>query len=337
MEENKQAENKPAMPKKRLNKWKIYSFVLGLLLIGSLTTGGNVGFGALSNDEVGEQALNFINTGLLQGQATATLNDVTTENGLYVLSVNVQGQETPIYVNQDASLMFLNAIPMTEVTGAATGQQPQASPEVPKSDKPEVELFVMSHCPYGTQMEKGILPVAYLLGEMIDLDFKFVYYAMHPTQGEVEEQLRQYCIQEEQEDKFLDYMTCFLEDGDSDRCDAEVGIDTTALSECYNRVDQEYNVIANLEDTSSWLNGRFPLFDIHKEDNEKYGVGGSPTLVINGQKVQTGRDSITLLNTICGAFNEAPEECNTQLEAGQPGPGFGWSTTGSANVAACGV
>ena len=341
MEENKHAEHKPSTPKKKLNRWKISSFALGLLLVLTLTMGGSPSFsGSLSEDQVGQTALDFINTGLLQGQATATLNGVTTENGLFKLSVNVQGQETPIYVNQDATLMFLSAIPMTEITGAASAtpsQQASAPTEVPTSDKPEVELFVMSHCPYGTQNEKGALPVAYLLGDKIDFDIKYVYYAMHPTQGEVEEQANQYCIQTEQEDKFLDYLECFLEDGDSDRCYAEVGIDTDALASCFDTVDQEYNIMANLEDTSSWLNGRYPLFNIHKEDNEKYGVGGSPTIVINGQKVQVGRDSVSILNAVCGAFNEAPEECNTQLEAGQPGPGFGWSSTGSANVAACGA
>ncbi len=340
-EENKQMDHKPFLPKKRLNKWKISSFVLGLVLIFMGVNGvPNTGL-SLSEEEVGETTLDFINTGLLQGQATATLNGVTIESGLYKVLVTVQGQETPVYVNQDASLMFLNALPMTEVTGGTVAsdntQEVQASPEVTKSDKPEVEVFVMSHCPYGTQIEKGMLPVAYLLGDKIDLEFKFVYYAMHPTSGEVEEQTNQYCIQSEQSDKFFDYLTCFLEDGNAERCYAEVDIDTSAMNDCYDRVDQEYEITSNLDDQSLWLNGRFPLFNIYKEDNEKYGVGGSPTVVINGQKVQAGRDSVSLLNTICGAFNEAPEECNTQLEAGQPSPGFGWSTTGSTNVAACGA
>ncbi|MBU3941884.1 MAG: hypothetical protein KKF74_03150, partial [Nanoarchaeota archaeon] len=49
---------------------------------------------------------------------------------------------------------------------------------MPKKDKPEVELFVMSHCPYGTQIEKGMLPVARLLGDKIDFNIRFCSYAM---------------------------------------------------------------------------------------------------------------------------------------------------------------
>jgi len=73
-----------------------------------------------------------------------------------------------------------------------------------KKDVPEVELFVMSHCPYGTQMEKGILPVVELLGDKIDFKIRFVYYAMH-GEKEVNEEARQYCIQKEQKDKFISY------------------------------------------------------------------------------------------------------------------------------------
>ena len=117
----------------------------------------------------------------------------------------------------------------------------------------------------------------------------------------------------------------------------EVGIDETKLASCYAATDAEFNIIANLEDQSSWLSGRFPMFDIHKAENEAYGIGGSPTLVINGATVSAGRDSASLLDAICAAFNEAPEECSTELLSAQPTPGFGWSTTEAAATAAtCG-
>jgi hypothetical protein len=104
----------------------------------------------VSEDEIGETALDFINSALLQGQSTATLNGVTIENGLFKLMVNVQGQETPIYVTQDGTLMFLNAIPMTEVTGATTTdntQQTQASPDVRWLTKSSDELTGVRQVP----------------------------------------------------------------------------------------------------------------------------------------------------------------------------------------------
>lgn len=201
-----------------------------------------------------------------------------------------------------------------------------------------VDLFVMSHCPYGTQAEKGMLPVAKLLGDKIDFNLKFVYYAMHPTSGEVEEQLNQYCIQKEQKDKLFDYLECFLTDSDGERCLDETGIDRTALEACTSAADEEFAITENLEDTSLWLNGRYPLFNINKEENEIYGVGGSPTLVINDEVISGApRDSVSLLSIVCSAFNEQPEECLTEFEYSVPSPGFGWDEATSNNVANCGA
>jgi hypothetical protein len=164
---------------------------------------------------------------------------------------------------------------------------------------------------------------------------------MHPSAGEVEEQTNQYCIQQEQNDKFWDYLTCFLEEGDGASCLDSVGIDKAMLSSCYARTDESFDITKNLEDQSSWLSGRFPLFNIHKDLNDQYGVQGSPTLVINGQVVQVGRDSASLLNAVCASFNDAPELCSTELSSAQPSPGFGFGTATTQNqaaaAAACGV
>jgi hypothetical protein len=340
---------------KKLNKWKISTFVLVILLIVMSATSG-FDFSLTTGNAVAGDAVDFINTNLLQGQ-TATLGDVTTTSGVYKASIDIQGQPGEVYITKDGKLMFLQAVPLTPIetttpTDATPGDVSTA--DIPKSEKPEVELFIMSHCPYGTQMEKGILPAAKLLGDKIDFKLKFVYYAMHPSQGEVEEQLNQYCIQEEQNDKLLDYLECFLTEGDGEGCLDEIGIDRTALTTCTEAADEEFQITANLEDTSSWLSGKYPLFNTHKTDNEKYGVGGSPTLVLNGATIvsredrcpsvgecvvapEVGRDTVSIFAAICGAFTDSPEECNTEFEVGNPSPGFGWGTTGSNNVASCGT
>ena len=201
-----------------------------------------------------------------------------------------------------------------------------------------MELFVMSHCPYGTQMEKGILPVVDLLGNKIDFEVKFVYYAMH-GKDEVNEQTRQYCIQEEQNDKYTAYLSCFLKAGNTDACLAEAKVDNSKLQSCVNATDKKFDISKNFNDQSSWLSGRFPLFNTHKADNEKYGVAGSPTLVINGAQASAGRDPASLLRAVCGAFNEAPAECSQTLSSASPAPGFGEGTVaasgGAANAPGC--
>jgi len=340
MPEQKKNDCKKTLKNFSSNYWAISTAILAILLVITLLTGGITGgvIGTeISAKEVGEKVLAFANN---QG-ANAGLVSVNDNGQFYEVILSIDGQQIPVQATKDGE----NLIPQLVPLEPQTQDQPSAPTptNIPKSDKPIVEAFVMSHCPYGTQIEKGLLPVAELLGDKIDFQIKFVYYAMHPTSGEVEEQLNEYCIQEEQKDKFLDYLTCWLgktgtpENGET--CIEEVGINKAQLTTCTTATDAEFDVLANLADQSTWMNGRFPLFNIHKTDNEKYQVGGSPTLIINGVKSQAGRDSISLLNAICDAFNETPEECNTQLEAGQPTPGFGWSTTETANNAAagCGV
>ncbi len=198
-----------------------------------------------------------------------------------------------------------------------------------KLEKPEVELFVMSHCPFGTQIEKGILPVLELLGDKIDYSIKFCTYAMHDKE-ELDEQTLQYCIQKDHKDEYITYLKCFLKEGKTDECVEEVGIDKKALELCTKAADEQYKITESYNDKSTWLNGRFPIFDIHKESNEKYEIHGSPGFVINGVVAQAGRDAASLLDAICTGFKEKPAECEEELPAETPSPGFGFEGTGSA-------
>jgi hypothetical protein len=52
--------------------------------------------------------------------------------------------------------------------------QANAGEPAPKSDKPLVELFVMSFCPYGVQAEEVMKPVADLLGDKADIRVRFI-------------------------------------------------------------------------------------------------------------------------------------------------------------------
>jgi len=205
---------------------------------------------------------------------------------------------------------------------------------MPKKEKPEVELFVMSHCPFGTQIEKGMLPVARLLGDKIDFNVKFCSYAMHGKK-EIDEQTLQYCIQKEHNDKYLDYLACFLKEGNTGDCLKEAELDGK-LDTCIAETDAEFKITEKFNDKSTWSGGRFPLFDVDKELNEKYGVRGSPNLVINGVTAKTGRDPASLLSAICTGFKDKPAECNEKLSSASPSAGFGFKEGSSGSAGSCG-
>lgn len=323
----------------RDNPWIVSTIVLGILVLimitGSIGATGKI----ISQNDIGLKAVDFINSELLQGQGEVLLSSVSEEEGFYKVLVSYNGQDVPVYFTKNGYYMgsALFSVDSSESLPDSGNSQTQ---DIPQSNMPEVELFVMSYCPYGTQAEKGILPVLNLLGDKIDFNLRFVYYAMHPSQGEVEENLRQYCIQKDQEEIFNDYLECFLEEGDSDGCLIKVGIDKNKLNACYSAADKEFNVLKNKADTSSWLNGKYPKFDIDKALNDKYKIAGSPTLVINGVQVDSGRSPAAILDVICSSFSEgnAPDECaNQNLPTDSYVPGFGWtlSTGQTTNGAQC--
>jgi thioredoxin-related protein len=199
-----------------------------------------------------------------------------------------------------------------------------------KKDKPVVEVFVMSHCPYGTQIEKGVIPAAEALGDKIDFSIKFCDYAMH-GEKELKEEMQQYCIQEEQNDKFFAYLKCFLKEGNSESCVTEAKVDKTKLDACITATDEKFSVMKNFADKATYR-GNFPPFAVYADLAKKYGVQGSPTLIVNGADVSSNRDSVSLLKAICAGFKTAPSECSKTLDSAQPSPGFGTATTAAATA-----
>jgi len=236
--------------------------------------------------------------------------------------------------NNGADSLINNATNKVDSVKTAPNSDPTIDNVAKKSDKPIVELFVMSHCPYGTQIEKGILPVARALGDKINFQIKFTDYAMH-GEKELKEQLNQYCIQKEQPTKFITYLESFLKDGDSESSLEQSGVDKSKLSNCVAKTDKEFKVLENFNKNVGFK-GSYPGFELYKDDNKKYGVAGSPTLVINGAQNESGRDSNSLLKSICSAFNNPPKECDSVLSSATPAPGFGTATqAGPASAGGC--
>lgn len=295
----------------------------------------------ISPEQAQAKAETFINENLVDPSSPVTVSEVSEQSNLYKFKVTLSdGREVDSFMTKDASYFFTDGIDMKEIEekAAENNDSPAASAQpvaevTNKNDKPKVEMFVMSHCPYGTQIEKGMLPVAKLLGDKIDWQLKFCDYAMH-GQKELDEQLLQVCIQQEQPEKLIPYLECFLESGDTDSCISETGIDQDTVNACMNQKDDEFNVTANFEDKTGWK-GNYPPFNVFAEENKQYGVQGSPTLVINGEQVKSGRDSQSLLTAVCSAFNEAPEECSQELDSASPSPGFGSGTTDNAASGGC--
>ena len=169
-----------------------------------------------------------------------------------------------------------------------------------EESKPKVELFGMTYCPYCAQAEKGILPVVNLLENKIDFKIRYIQYFMHGKKEEIET-YRQICIREEESSKFLQYIECFVKDGNATRCLNYLNIN---VDDCMQNRALDYYQQDSILSTN-------------------YGIEGSPTLVINGKIVnEIDRSPAGFLQTICNTFETQPDECNEILSSTRPYPGF---------------
>ncbi len=275
----------------------------------------------LTASQAAQKAINYINQNKeqLTGGNPASLIKVTPEGSVYKIRIKIGQNEFDSYVTTDGKFLFPAGYNLEE---KIKKENNQTSLDIPKRKIPDVKIFVMSYCPFGLQAQKMFLPVYKLLKEKAKMGIYFVDYIMHGKK-EIDENLRQYCIQKERKEKYYDYLSCFVEQGNSEACLKESKIDKEALKNCIATTDKEYNITTQYNDKKSWLNGRYPRFNIHTDLVKKYGVRGSPTIVINDKVVNISpRSPESFKQAICSAFISQPEECNKHLSNQASPAGF---------------
>lgn len=268
--------------------------------------------------------------------AKTEIKDIATDGSLYKLTVIVDKQEIPVFVTRDGKKLIqaqtvieLDKAPADDAA-AKQAQAPEKTEAENKTDVPVVDLFVMSYCPYGLQMERGVLPAVEALGGKIKFNLKFVDYTLH-GQKEVTENVNQYCIGKTQPAKLNNYLKCFWKNsaGTAAACMKTAGINAATVATCVTATNKEFNPTEK-------------SLGLNKEETVKFGVQGSPTLVVNGTTVSSSRDSLGVLKAICSGFTTAPKECAAALSATALGAGFddeiakaGASGSASAPAASC--
>jgi glutaredoxin len=268
--------------------------------------------------------VNFLDAKFLATQGlTAKIANVTEKNGVYEFNVDITKdgetlETTPVFVTLDGAKVILgSAVPLVDVTPV-----PSPTP-APKSETPDVKLFVMSMCPYGVQAEYAMIPVIKLLGDKANFDVRFIanedgkggFKSLH-GQPEVDENLRQVCISANQKDKFLSYLECFVKEPaealNANDIAAYQSVNWTKMAaDCMAtaKVDAA-NVTACMKGAqgAELLKKNIALAD-------ELGVGSSPTITINGADYGGARSSEALKQGVCNAFNAAPAECAQELSS----------------------
>jgi protein-disulfide isomerase len=324
--------------KSGVNFWMMSTLILVivLLIVVGVSFSGMIGNGSSSNtkvltaDQVGKNAKAYIETNLIPPGSTIAINNVTETDGVYLISSTYQGQQIPIYMTADGKYMFLSAVDITKPVPSSNQTQP--SQNIQKSDKPKVELFVMSFCPYGVQAEQVMIPVYELLKNSVDFNIKFIVniggnttdsvQSLHGA-NEAKEDLRQICIMKYYPDKYWNYLAEF-----DNNCPSKLN-DATGLDACWQAAATKFGIDVNKTSTCAYSSEGLSLLAADEQASNAYGVSGSPTLIINGGEYSGGRTPDAYKTSICSAFNTAPAACNQTV-----GSANSTSTTASGGCAA---
>lgn len=294
--------------KLRKNPWVVSTFVfvaISVILLVLVVSPGITGH-AISESNAATQTVDLVKKAFgvdLQYQSGEEVS------GIYEMTFLLNGQAIKMGSTKDFSFVRLPTGNWIRTEDYAN-VQPETPAEIPKTDKPKVELFVMAFCPYGVQAEQAIKPVYDLLKDKIDFSINYIVSvggdtldsvsSLHGAK-EAEEDARQVCIAKNYPDKLWDYVIeidnkCYPSySKDIDTCwkqaAAKFGISTAKIDGC---VKDESVLLLKASETLS----------------NNYGVSGSPTLVINGVTYSGGRTSADYQIGICSAFNAAPNECS---------------------------
>jgi len=348
MEEEKKAEMKEeaktpkisATEKFRENPWILSTIVAGaLILILLIANFGGITGHAVSSNNIGEYLVTFMESA---GYTGFTIKDVTSEKGFYLVNLDYQGKTYPFYVTKSGYFIgneLTSIIPQKTSSSSDKG----TTAEIPKTDKPSVELYVFTYCPYGTQAEKGILPVVKLFGDKIDFKIRQIG-AMHGEFEKIEAE-RQLCIEKNYPTKYLDYVSAFIQNENIGNCKGDVSCLTPLLNSIYSKLGIDASKINSCMTTEG-----VTMYNDEVSNAQSKGISGSPTLVINGveipissdykyyvfndQKIPFSRSPSTYKDIICSLFSDVPTECSQVLSTASPSAGFG-VTSGSSSSAQC--
>lgn len=310
---------------KKINTWKIFTAICLILLIASIATNGFKLSKGLSKNDAKEIADEFIKNNLISQGVSISIDDITEQNNLYLLDITVssqgQTQNVKSYITKDGKLFFPQAIDIAEFQSASTqsdSTQQQTPQDIPKTDKPVVELYVMAFCPYGMQAENAMDPVLNLLGDKADVEIHFIagvtgttpesVQSLHGT-VEAQEDLRQICIMNYyDQETFWRYLMIINANCSSKYRDSSYEV-------CWKDAAEQSSIDVDKIITCSTGSEGINLLKTDTALAEQKQVSGSPTLFINDVLYNGARTSEAYKQSICNAFSTEPSECIQELSS----------------------
>ncbi len=203
-------------------------------------------------------------------------------------------------------------------------------------NKPQIDFFVMSFCPYGNQAEDQLIDTYKAMKDVADFKPHYIYYENYQGGGpnycldneskycsmhgatEAREDIREQCVAEKYGiDAWFNFATAMNSNCDSknaDTCYVDVaknlGYDTDYIASC----EKENELVYPAEDVKLM---------------QLFGATGSPAIYIDGATYNGARTASGYQAALCKAFKDAPAECDNIVQDTT-------SQTASAPAGSCG-
>jgi hypothetical protein len=306
-------------------------------------------FFGLSNSQIGQRAVDYINSNQL-AQSEASLEGTSMMPGSYQLvkvKIKIGSNTFDSYATKDGKLFFPQGFDVAPKKDSQntnntqdTDNQPsaedieKAAASVTKVASPMLEAYVVSRCPYGLQMQRAMAEAingAPSLAQYIKVRYIGSVNAagngieaMHGA-AEATENLRQICIRDEQPSKYWPYVACQMKaSGQETACEKSTGVDSGALSAC----------MASPSRGVAYAKQDFNL-------SAKYGVQGSPTMILNGASANEssfgGRSAEAIKKMVCAGATTEPSFCSQALNTAQAAVSFSSAYAGSGSASNSGA
>ncbi|MFA5331444.1 MAG: hypothetical protein WC342_03615 [Methanoregula sp.] len=287
--------------------------VLVALLVAGAGTCISSGTAAVPPATCGEKTVQYINANQVTPGTSATLTGVREYRGVYAVDLDYSAQNITVYTTHDCNLLFADAINMSTTSARSSTQA-----AVNTSDRPDIELYVMSFCPYGTQAETAMKPVTDLLGADADIHVRYIATVSGSTVSsvqslhgakEVQEDLRQVCIAQNYPNLYWEYL-----EGFDSRCYPLSG-NSTAMDACRGNLTASFGMDGTAITSCAAGNSSVGTLASDESSGNALGVQGSPTLIINGVTYNGARTPEAYKEAVCNSFNVPPAACSTNLSS----------------------
>jgi hypothetical protein len=259
----------------------------------------------VNNAKVGPEGLIEVNVSNAGDNSTAILYFTKTYKFVSSAPLDIVNYTAEAEVQIEAEKAAAAATNSTSNTTA-----PAAT--IAKTDKPKVELYVMSYCPYGNQAEQGIYQVIKSFNNTFDFEPVYIisgsagnWRSLHGA-SELNQDIREKII----------YNLYGAQVWNEYVNNANTQCTLNTIDACWKDAAQNISAINITEVEAQYASSLDTIAAGEAAKSNANKVTGSPTVLINGGKYSGGRTADAFKTGICGAFNTQPAECSQNLSTG---------------------